>query len=241
MENTKNDDLESKFNLYNPTALQGRLAFQESPEAFIEKLEWTQSIPCPWGDFKGKTPAELKKTFGFFNPNRQKGFPLALELGCGEGFQGTKVTMGTMGTFETTCPPFYLSGLGEARIKLYSDYISTQSPYGVPKNYIQIDLTRPDQIDLGGLRCHLIVANMVFLQQNSPDLRYGVHWPSDEVAENSIKAIFNLLLPNGLLYISPRPNLPRAVNINHLLATCGLHRVDYREIPYDLLLQKNPD
>ena|SRR3989338_555297 len=186
------------------------------------------------GRFKKKKPAELNETFDFFNPNKKNGFPLALELGSGEGFNGT---------IETTSSPFNLSGLGNPNIKLYSDYISIKELFRqrIPKNYIQIDLTQPDQIDLGGIRCHFIAARMVFLQENTNNPRYGVYWPSAEVAEASIKAIFNLLLPNGLLYISTLPRFPRAVDINHLLETFGLHRVNYKKIPYDILIQKNPD
>ncbi|EKD93160.1 MAG: hypothetical protein ACD_28C00224G0011 [uncultured bacterium] len=54
MTDAPHDDFESESHLYNPAALQGRLALQESPEAFIKKLEWTQHIPCHWGDLRKK-------------------------------------------------------------------------------------------------------------------------------------------------------------------------------------------
>lgn len=179
---------------YDPSALIGRIGNGETPEHFIERLMPTQEVKCPWGSFAGKSPTEIQDMFFKF-PRRMMDFPLALELGCGQGFRGSP----------STTYPY----IGEADTTLLSDHVEVDSPFGVPENYVQIDLTKPEQINLGGIRCHWIAASMVFTVEAAlcgEDL--GVIWPSENIMRASLAAIPKLLLPNGLLYIDPDFGFP---------------------------------
>lgn len=189
---------------YNPSALEGRIGSGESPEDFIRRLKPSQSVPCPWGSFHGKSDEEVNRMFHKWQYKKYYGeeywkhrnfdFPLALELGCGEGHDRSVRTH---------------PGIGRADITLLSDYIETDSPFGLPENYVQIDLTKPEQIDLGGIRCHWIAETMVLTRDTwDGNPRYGVVWPSRQIMLASLNAIVKLLLPNGLLYIDPAYGFP---------------------------------
>lgn len=188
---------------YNPSVLKGRIGSGETPEDFIRRLKPTQSVPCPWGSFHGKSDEEVNRMFhewqhGRYWKYRNFDFPLALELGCGKGYDRSV----------TTCP-----GIGRANITILSDYIEADSPFGLPENYVQIDLTKPEQIDLGGIRCHWIAETMVLTHDTwDGNPRYGVVWPSRQIMQASLNAILKLLLPNGLLYIDPAFGFPVSID-----------------------------
>lgn len=193
-------------NEYNPSALEGRIGSGETPEDFIEKLRASQDVPCPWGSLAGKSNDEVRELFFNWQYSRFD-FPLALELGCGEGLGGRPCE---------TCPQ-----IGKAQVTLLSDYVEADSPFGLPPNYVQIDLTKPEQIDLGGIRCHWIAENMVLTRDTwDGNPRYGVVWPSRQVMLDSLDRIQKLLLPNGLLSIDPASGFP--VSIDQFAQAHGL-------------------
>lgn len=183
---------------YRPSVLEGRIGSSENPEVFIGKLRASQDVPCPWGSLAGKSDDEVRRMFFEWSEGIMD-FPLALELGCGEGFGGRVCS---------TCPQ-----IGKAETTLLSDHVRADSPLGVPDNYVQIDLTKPEQIDLGGIRCHWIAENMVLTRDTyDGNSRYGVVWPSREVMQASLDAIQKLLLPNGLFSIYPADGFPVPVD-----------------------------
>ena len=179
---------------YDPKALEGRVL--GSPQEFIDRLRPTQSVPCPWGDFGNLTASDVRELFVL---GGRMDFPLALDLGCGS----------SIGSVQLNC----CIEIGQAGITLASDFppplegMPHQFP---PDTYVQIDLKNPNQINLGGLRCHYVEAANVFTEEaratESTDLGATASVRTTLAAVTAV--VSKILMPHGLFVIDPADPLP---------------------------------
>ncbi len=160
--------------VYRPEALLGRISHSlfnlgGHPEIFVDTVHsMGLQDPCPWGDLtNGDCPERLV-------------VPLALEVGSGAESARTHEFM------RDFC------GIDMQHV------IESDRRLALPQRRdaaarVQMDLTDPSQIDLGGLRVHGVYAWNIFTGDGQ-----GVTWPSYEVRRESTRKLLSLLMPRGI-------------------------------------------
>jgi hypothetical protein len=154
--------------------IEQRIASNVDKTKFLGELRKLQ-IPCPWGDLnKGEGLEALFVGDSMYIPH----IPLGLAVGCGysnyeNGYKG-------------------LAQCEKIGKIIYSDIIHPMI-MPMPANYIIMDLTKPETINLDGMQVHAIMSISVFTYDH-----LGVQFQDKETEINVAEAISDLIMPGGI-------------------------------------------
>lgn len=191
-----------------------RMAAGTNVPQFLEELRQLQ-VPCPWGDLtQGEGFIKFPHPLPYM-PDMEvlRYVPLALTLGSG------------MSPNDMQCrgfiPTYQFGKL------IHSDIIG---PHLGPQNYVKLDLRDPENINLGGFKVHALMSQAVFTYDGG-----GVNFKGRENEIAAAKALFNLLMPGGIIVNNNvGPNIFEEV----LMEECGFKFVKTDPAFGAIMLQK---
>jgi len=151
-----------------------RLDPEINTKVFFESLKALQ-VPCPWGDLK--KGEGLQKFHGMPELDRIPNLPLGLVVGCGH--------------FPQTNAYQSVASVDKFGKLIYSDVFN---PRMGPRDYVVLDLTKPETINLFGYKVHAIMSVGVFTYDS-----HGVQFMDKENETKAAKALNDMLMPGGII------------------------------------------
>lgn len=171
----------------NPTLSQtpdlSRFSALTQREELLSILEELQE-PCPWGDLAKKGfPNEYPE-----DPEMAQipCIPLALVLGSGFPYGRLSVEMMQAAYEGLACAESF-------RKIIWSDILNPRMARA-PADYLYLDLTHPDSIDLFGYRVHALMSSGVFTYDG-----LGVNFKNSQNEKEAATKLSELLMPGGIV------------------------------------------
>lgn len=191
-----------------------RMAPDTDVPQFLEELRQLQ-VPCPWGDLtKGEGFVKTYPFVSFLPPmDRIPYVPLGLTLGAGM-FPKDMLYNG-------------IGQINQFGKLIHSDILGQ---HVCPQNYVRLDLTDPENINLGGFKVHALMSQLVFTYDGG-----GVNFKGRDNEIATAKALSNLLMPGGIVANNNMgPNIFEEV----LMEECGFKFVKIDPMFGSIMLQK---